>query len=352
MSRARMDDRSWSLLAAVAFSGILVPGLVDAVGAVEPSGRRAAAAVAALLYVVGGAFAVAAAAEAGTPVRLATAYGMPVLGLALVALLGVGTSWLLVSGLVVTAALRPWREAAVATSAVAAGFLLAGSPTDNVVLVVTVVVAASFAVALADANAELRAARAEIDGLVTARERSRIFRDLHDILGHSLTTIAVKAGLARQLLAAGAADRGAAEVGEVELLARQAVADVRSTVAGARETTLPGELASARAALRAAGIDGDLPTAVDGVRPDLRQPFAHVLREGVTNAVRHSAARHVTVRIEPELISVRDDGQGHSAGAEGAGLRGLRERLTAAGATLEHGTADGGGYVLVARAAR
>jgi two-component system, NarL family, sensor histidine kinase DesK len=354
MSLARMDDRSWSLLAALLFSGVLVPPLVSAVGAAEPPGRRALAAVAAGLYVVGGAVAVAAVDRAGAPARLAAAYGVPALGVALVALLGAATSWLLVSGLVVTAALRPRWETAVATSAAAVALLLAGSPVDTVVLVVTVVAAASFAVALAEANAALRTAREEIDELVTARERSRIFRDLHDVLGHSLTTIAVKAGLARQLLAAGAAERGAAEVGEVELLARQAVADVRSTVAGTRETTLPGELASARAALRAAGIDGDLPTAVDGVRSDLRQPFAHVLREGVTNVVRHSAARQVTVRIEPELISVRDDGPGAddaAGGSEGAGLRGLRERLTAVGATLEHGPVAGGGYVLVARAA-
>jgi two-component system sensor histidine kinase DesK len=358
MAWGRADERSWSLVAAVLFTGFLVPGLVDAVGAVEPSGRRVVAAVLAVLYVVGGAGAVAAVAGAGTPVRLVAAYGVPGLGLALVALLGVASSWLLVSGLVVTAALRPWWETTVVTSAIAAGVLLAGSPADNVVLVVTVVVAASFAVALAEANAALRAAREEIDELVTARERSRIFRDLHDILGHSLTTIAVKAGLARQLLDAGATSRGTAEVGELEVLARQAVAEVRSTVAGTRETTLPGELASARAALRAAGIEGDLPAAVDDVRPDLRQPFAHVLREGVTNVVRHSAAGRVTVRIERELISVRDDGRGgvrggrdEAAGSEGAGLRGLRERLSAAGATLEHGPVDGGGYVLVARAA-
>jgi two-component system sensor histidine kinase DesK len=354
MSRVRMDDRSWSLLAAVLFTGFLVPGLVEAVGVVETPGRRAVAAVVAVLYVVGGAGAVAAVDGARTTLRLVAAYGVPALGLALLALLGVATSWLLLSGLVVTAALRPWWETAAVTSAVAVGVLLAGSPADNVVLVVTVVLAASFAVALAEANAALRAAREEIEELVTARERSRIFRDLHDILGHSLTTIAVKAGLARQLLESGATARGTAEVGELERLARQAVGEVRSTVAGTRETTLPGELASARAVLRAAGIEGDLPTAVDDVRPDLRQPFAHVLREGVTNVVRHSAARQVTVRIEPELISVRDDGRGDAVGAagtEGAGLRGLRERLTAAGATLEHGPVDGGGYVLVARAA-
>jgi two-component system sensor histidine kinase DesK len=343
-------ERTGSLAAALIFTGFLLPGLVQAIAALESPGRRALAVAVAVPYLAGGIGAVSAVEGSGAAVRRWTAAGLLALGAVLVVLLGTSASWLLVSGLAVAAALLSWWESG-AVAALAVGLVTAaGSPVENAVVLVTVVVAVSFAVALAEANTALRAARDEVAELVAARERSRMSRDLHDVLGHSLTTIAVKAGLARQLLDTGAVSRAAAEVTDVERLAREAIGDVRSTVAGSRETTLAGELAAARAALRAAGIAGDLPSAADGVRPDLRQPFAYVLREGVTNVVRHSTASRVAVRLEPERISVRDDGSGARDVAEGAGLRGLRERLTAVGATLDHGPAPGGGYELTARA--
>jgi two-component system sensor histidine kinase DesK len=283
-------------------------------------------------------------------IRWTMAYGTLALGAVLVLLLGTPRSWLLVSALTVISALRPWWESGVVTVATVAAVSAAGSPMDNAVVLVAAAAATWFAVALADANAALQAAHDRIDELVAARERSRMSRDLHDILGHSLTTIAVKSGLARQLLDAGAVPRAAVEVADVERLAQQAIGDVRSTVAGSRETTLAGELAAARETLRAAGITGDLPTAVESVRPDLGPAFAHVLREGITNVVRHSAATHVTVRLEPDAISLCNDGPDVDAVSEGAGLRGLRERLATSGATLEHGPTTGGGYRLTARA--
>jgi two-component system sensor histidine kinase DesK len=348
--RGWTGERTGSLAAAVVFTGVLVPGVAGAVAGLESPGRRAAAVALAVPYLVGGMVVVAAVGGARAAVRRTAAAAMTALGAALVALLGTGASWALVSGLAVVAALCAWWETAVVAAVAVVALTAAGAPPENALVLGSVVVAVSFAVALADANDELRRAREEIADLVALRERSRISRDLHDVLGHSLTTIAVKAGLARQLLAAGAVPRAADEVADVERLARQAVGDARSTVAGERVTTLAGELAAAREALRAAGIDADLPSAVEGVRADLREPFAHVLREGVTNVVRHAGASRVTVRLEPERITVRDDGAGDGAAVpEGAGLRGLRERLAAAGATLEHGPVPGGGYRLTAR---
>jgi two-component system, NarL family, sensor histidine kinase DesK len=127
-------------------------------------------------------------------------------------------------------------------------------------------------------NAQLRAAREELAELAVTAERERMARDLHDVPGHSLTTITVKAGLARRLLEAGERDRAADEVADVERLGRQALSDVRATVAANRVASLPRELAGAAEALRAAGIAADLPHAVDDVPAERQEAFAYVVR--------------------------------------------------------------------------
>jgi two-component system, NarL family, sensor histidine kinase DesK len=194
---------------------------------------------------------------------------------------------------------------------------------------------------------ELSAARKDMAELAVQEERNRFARDLHDILGHSLTVITVKAELAGKLIAANP-DRAAAEVADVESLARAALADVRAAVAGYRELSLAGELVSARAALQAAEIKADLPTTVDEVPEDNRELFAWVVREGVTNVVRHSGAKRCTIRITAAQIEVLDDGLGPTAGggASGHGLIGLRERADQADATVQVGEAPGGGFRL------
>ena len=113
-------------------------------------------------------------------------------------------------------------------------------------------------VQLIQRNMQLAAARNELTRLALADERNRFARDLHDILGHSLTVVAVKAELAGRLASLDPA-RAEAEIGDVERIARQALADVRAAAGGYREVTLDGELASARTALAAAGIEADLP---------------------------------------------------------------------------------------------
>jgi two-component system sensor histidine kinase DesK len=193
----------------------------------------------------------------------------------------------------------------------------------------------------------LRAANAEIATLAVTAERERLARDLHDILGHSLTTITVKAGLARRVLeSANDTERAITEIHEVEGLARSALSDVRATVSEYREVSLSAELVGAQAALRAAEIDADLPHAVDNVRPDLQQPFGYVLREAVTNVLRHSAAKHVKVRFGKTWVEIEDDGVGAPAGACGNGLRGLAERLAEIGGTLRTEPRSGGGFLV------
>ena len=176
----------------------------------------------------------------------------------------------------------------------------------------------------AAADQELRAAQQEVSQLAAERERLRIARDLHDLLGHSLTAVTVKARLAGRLVGRDDA-RAVEEIGAVERLARQSLADVRAAVAGYREVSLAVELATAREVLAAAGIAADLPRAVDEVPAELRELFGWVVREGVTNAVRHSGASHLRVLVDPYAIEVVDDGRG-AAGGQGSGLAGLAER--------------------------
>jgi two-component system sensor histidine kinase DesK len=199
-------------------------------------------------------------------------------------------------------------------------------------------------------SVELAKTREDMAELAVQEERNRFARDLHDILGHSLTVITVKAELAGRLIAANP-ERATAEVADVESLARAALADVRAAVAGYRELSLAGELVSARAALTAADIKADLPTTVDEVPEENRELFAWVVREGVTNVVRHSGAKRCTIRIGAAEIEILDDGKGPTpgGGTSGHGLVGLRERADQAGASVQIGQAPGGGFRLAVR---
>ena len=182
-------------------------------------------------------------------------------------------------------------------------------------------------------NVALTAARAEVARLAAENERSRIARDLHDLLGHSLTTITVKAGLARRLSERGDAERAFAEIAAVEQLSRRTLSDVRAAVSAHHEVSLAGELATAREVLRASGIIAELPPSVAETDPTLSELFGWVVREGVTNVVRHSRATHVRITLGPRFIEICDDGHGGPLVA-GNGLRGLRERAEALGGRL------------------
>lgn len=205
---------------------------------------------------------------------------------------------------------------------------------------------AAFGRTIAAMNA-LRATRDQMAAMAVERERSRVARDLHDILGHSLTVITVKTELAGRLIDVDPA-RARTEIGEVEALARGALADVRTTVAGYRGVSVAGELAAARAALDAAGIAAELPTATENVSAERRELAGWIVREGVTNVIRHAHATRCRVRLTARSVSIEDDGVGPASDAAfaGSGLIGLRERVEAAGGRLTLGRSELGGFLL------
>ena len=173
--------------------------------------------------------------------------------------------------------------------------------------------------------------------LAVVAERERVARDVHDILGHSLTVITVKSELAGRLVDLDP-ERAKAEIAELNALARDALSEVRATVGALRTPELPSVVAAPASALTAAGIDARLPDPADGAGPDAAL-FAWVLREAVTNVVRHSGATRCEVTLTPETIAVVDDGRGSPLLTFGNGLRGLAERVEAAGGRL---TVDSG----------
>jgi two-component system, NarL family, sensor histidine kinase DesK len=208
---------------------------------------------------------------------------------------------------------------------------------------------------------QLRQTQHQLAELAVSEERSRVGRDMHDILGHSLTVIAVKAELAGRLLEV-APERAAAEIADLEDLARGALEDVRATVSGYRGVNILTELANARTALAAAGIDAELPGVADAVPAKHRELFGWVLREGITNVIRHAGATRCVVTLGPKFLQIDDDGVGPSgpassgAGAgegaaadghrDGNGLKGAAERVEAAGAGLSVGRSELGGFRL------
>src|SRR5262245_35238315 len=196
------------------------------------------------------------------------------------------------------------------------------------------------------ANRELHEARAELARLAVADERVRFARDLHDLLGHSLSVIALKAQLARRRLPDDP-ETAAADLADIESVTREALREVREAVSGYRQPVLDDEIAGARTALDAAGIE----TTVE--RPDVELPaeveaaLAWTVREAATNVIRHRGAKHSTIRVVPALgqasVEVVDDGRGiNGASDNGTGLIGLEERVRSAGGRLEAGPREDG----------
>ncbi|MFW6774371.1 sensor histidine kinase [Nocardioides sp. CPCC 205120] len=177
--------------------------------------------------------------------------------------------------------------------------------------------------------------------LALVAERERVARDVHDVLGHSLTVVVAKAELAERLVDLDPA-RARTELAEIRSLSREALSEVRATVAGLRIARLGDELAAARAALAAAGIEAEVPEDPSVVDPRRRIVVAWALREAITNVVRHSGARRCTVTLAEDGLVVTDDGRG-GPHPPGNGLRGIAERVRAAGGTLGIDEAPGGG---------
>jgi two-component system sensor histidine kinase DesK len=193
--------------------------------------------------------------------------------------------------------------------------------------------------------AELGRQRARLretqERMAQVAERERIARDLHDLLGHSLSLVTLKAELAGKLLGR-EPERAAAEVRDIERISREALREVRSAVAGYRSAGIEGELARARLALEAAGIRCELlmaPVALDRAQETV---LSLALREAVTNVVRHAGATSCRLGLEPAggggaRLEVEDDGRGGLA-PEGVGLSAMRERVEGLGGRVErHG---------------
>jgi two-component system sensor histidine kinase DesK len=239
---------------------------------------------------------------------------------------------------------------------VSAGVLAVGEEWGLLVLPVSCLLTA-FALRgmrhLISLNRELLDAREELARNAVAEERLRFARDLHDLLGHSLSLIALKSELAGRLAAVDP-ERARREMADVEEAARRALAEVREAVSGYRQVSCAQALAEARAALSGAGIALRQPDRVPVLPGAVDAALGWVVREATTNVLRHSGARTVTVGLTEDGVraelTVTDDGAGAGAPgtppgpASGAGLAGLRERVGALGGRLDAGPVDGGGY--------
>jgi two-component system sensor histidine kinase DesK len=251
---------------------------------------------------------------------------------------------LFIYAVVMAAAAFPWRVAApiVVLGALGAGAidLARGTTTLSAIGdVINQLIVGSVAVAgrlLIEANQQLSFAREQIARLAVDEERLRFARDLHDLLGHSLSVIALKSELAGRLLKQ-TPERAAHEVSDIESVARDALREVREAVTGYRQPTLDAELAGAREALTAAGIDCRAERDKAGLPPAIEGLLAWTVREGATNVIRHSGARRCSIRVSGKdgmaMVDVVDDGRGGPA-EPGSGLRGLEERVEKLGGTL------------------
>ncbi len=194
-------------------------------------------------------------------------------------------------------------------------------------------------------NAELRVSQEEVQRLARANERERIARDLHDLLGHTLSVIAMKAELARRLCQRGD-PLAVAEMAEVERVARDALSQVRHAVADMRGASFEQACDNACSVLEGTGLEVERDTTLAALGPEADQVLAWVLREAVTNVMRHAHANRVRITLgrnaDGVVLEVQDDGCG-SGIVEGQGLSGMRERITQIGGELEIESGDGGG---------
>ncbi|MGW4544055.1 sensor histidine kinase [Streptomyces chartreusis] len=213
---------------------------------------------------------------------------------------------------------------------------------------------------LSEAVRQLRTAREELARRAVEEERLRFSRDLHDLLGHTLSVIVVKSEAARRL-AAGDVAAAQAQLNDIEAVGRQALTEIREAVTGYRQGTLRDELDRAVSALRAAGIEPVVRRSGPPLVPQTEALLGWVVREAVTNVVRHSGAARCEIVVagsggERVRLTVTDDGGGGGGRGQavppgavgGTGLKGLAERLTTAGGTLTAGRGPRQGFVVTA----
>jgi two-component system sensor histidine kinase DesK len=239
--------------------------------------------------------------------------------------------------------------AAGSMAATALGGGNAGAATGYAISAVGVGLLLSLMRDLRTRNQELTEARAELARTAVAAERERFARDLHDLLGHTLSVITIKAELAGRLLP-DRVDEAHGEIRDVEQVARQALCEVREAVSGYRKPTLEGELKGARVALSAAGIIAEVERSEMMLDPEVEAVLAWAVREGATNVIRHSGASRCQVRVRAGLanaeVEVVDDGGGCAGFSGGNGLIGLRERAERLRGRIDAGALPNGGFRL------
>ncbi|MGQ4414042.1 sensor histidine kinase [Streptomyces sp. SAS_269] len=279
--------------------------------------------------------------------------------------LGYGGSWLMffpLLGLATGATLRgPWLGRVGLLLTVYAGAVSAvrGGWSDATNIAYATFLSSMVTAAilgLSEAVRELRAAREELARRAVEKERLRFSRDLHDLLGHTLSVIVVKSEAARRL-APRDMDAALTQIGDIESVGRQALTEIREAVTGYREGSLATELARARSALSAASVEPVVRRSGTPLAPAAEALLGWVVREAVTNVVRHSDATRCEITIdsaaEQVRLTVTDNGTGGAAprtaeGIGGTGLTGLTERLAAAGGSLRAGPSPRGGFTVTA----
>jgi two-component system sensor histidine kinase DesK len=196
---------------------------------------------------------------------------------------------------------------------------------------------------VARANAKLRASQEEVERLAKTAERERIARDLHDLLGHTLSLITLKAELAGKLIGRDPT-RAEQEIREVERISRRALSEVRAAISGYRSEGLQAELARARLALESSGVKLEYFAQPLTLNEAEETALAFALREAVTNVVRHAGARSCRILLEQldatTRLEVSDDGGGGEA-PDGVGLSVMRERIEGLGGELSRTTESG-----------
>ncbi|MGY1717184.1 sensor histidine kinase [Geodermatophilus sp. SYSU D01106] len=290
----------------------------------------------------------------GTLVRLAV---VGALGVGLAVAMGPSWAGLMIYVSAASAVALPQRRvwwAVVGAAAVCVAVVAADGQLANLFILPVMCVLTAFALLgtrhLVSVNTELAAAREELARNAVAEERLRFARDLHDLLGHSLSLIALKSELAGRLAEADPA-RARTEMADVEGVARRALAEVRDAVSGYRQVSCAQALAEARSALSGAGIAVRLPARVPTLPGPVDAALGWVVREATTNVLRHSGARAVAVTLTDDgveaVLTVADDGRGPAEDTEpGSGLAGLAERVGKLGGALTGGAGRDGGYEL------
>ena len=186
------------------------------------------------------------------------------------------------------------------------------------------------------ADHKLRMAQSEVEHLAKVAERERIARDLHDVLGHTLSLIIVKSTLAGKLLEK-SPEQARSEIADIEKVSREAMAEIRNTLRGYSTYKLCEEIQRAESALSSAGVTLQSETAEIEMTPAQESVVALIMREAVTNVVRHAQAKTCKLRLAATngdcILEIQDDGRGGSL-LEGNGLRGMRERVEALGGTI------------------